>query len=122
MLTSLPHDQAWGSFILSAFSTLEEIGGQVFGQETVAPFIHATNLTYSLPVLRVILSPIGTTFLNLTPYAFGSRIMVNTAAMVLPVRPPFFRKPETKHSCRDCPQIVSQFMVRSSLSGPSTKP
>lgn len=59
----------------------------IFSNKTVAPLLLKANTPSQISIL---LNPISSTFVNLTPFNFGSRVMFNTLGTVLPILLQFF--------------------------------
>ncbi|GAA5884014.1 hypothetical protein JCM1840_003502, partial [Sporobolomyces johnsonii] len=83
------YNTAWTGFVLSAITKIVQSTAHVFGTQTVAPLL-STGATYGSNSAAVLANPIGSTFVNLVPFEFGSRIIFNTIGFVFPSLFQFF--------------------------------
>ncbi|GAA5942863.1 hypothetical protein JCM1841_002619 [Sporobolomyces salmonicolor] len=83
------YNTAWTGFVLNSITKILQSTTQIFGSQTVAPLL-TTGATYGSNSAAVLANPIGSTFVNLVPFEFGSRIIFNTIGFVFPSLFQFF--------------------------------
>ena len=83
------YPMAWSAFVLAPLTRIVQSTIFVFSQRTVAPLL-TTGASYSSQSAAVLATPIASTFVNLVPFEFGSRIVFNTIGFVFPSLFQFF--------------------------------
>ncbi|CDR46497.1 hypothetical protein NBRC10512_001631 [Rhodotorula toruloides] len=80
---------AWSAVVLSALNRVLQTNAHIFNAQTVAPLL-ASSTALSPSAAQVAVNPLGSTYINLTPFSFGSRIVLNTIGFVYPFLFQFF--------------------------------
>ncbi|GAA6005745.1 uncharacterized protein JCM10292_004619 [Rhodotorula paludigena] len=80
---------AWSGFVLPSLQQVIQTTNGIFRQQVVAPLL-ASETAYSGAVIDVMLSPVSSTYANLTPFPQGTKAVLNTVGMVFPFLYQFF--------------------------------
>ncbi|BGP03654.1 nitrosoguanidine resistance protein [Rhodotorula toruloides] len=83
------YPSAWSGVVLSALLRVLQTTAHIFNAQTVAPLL-ASGTALTPPAAQVVVNPLGSTYINLTPFSFGSRIVLNTIGFVYPFLFQFF--------------------------------
>ncbi|GAA5916938.1 hypothetical protein JCM6882_003834 [Rhodosporidiobolus microsporus] len=78
------YNTAWGKYIYPSLLKVVEGTQIAFADAAVPPLLSASS-SYSSAAAKVLANPIGSTYVNLTPFGFGSRSLLNTAGFVFPI-------------------------------------
>ncbi|GAA5828018.1 hypothetical protein JCM11251_005693 [Rhodosporidiobolus azoricus] len=78
------YNTVWGKYIYPALLKVVE-GTQLAFADTAVPPLLSTSTTYGSSAAKVLAQPIGSTYVNLTPFGFGTRALLNTAGFVFPI-------------------------------------
>ncbi|GAA6034692.1 hypothetical protein JCM8097_001125 [Rhodosporidiobolus ruineniae] len=77
------YNTVWSGYVLSNLNKAVQAAVATFNRETVAPLL-TSGTTYGSNAAAVLVNPLGSTYDNLTPFAFGTRIVLNTIGFVFP--------------------------------------
>ena len=80
---------AWSGAVLPALNKVMQSAFARFDLDTVAPLL-SSGTAYSTASAQVLARPVAATFINQTPFVYGTRIVLNTIAFVLPFLFQFF--------------------------------
>jgi len=80
---------AWSGAVLPALNKVMQSAFARFDLDTVAPLL-SSGTAYSTASAQVLARPVAATFINQTPFTYGTRIVLNTIAFVLPFLFQFF--------------------------------
>ncbi|GAA6013432.1 hypothetical protein JCM10207_008842 [Rhodosporidiobolus poonsookiae] len=83
------YNTVWSGFVLNNLNKVLGATTAAFNRQTVAPLV-ASGTTYSAAESAVLVNPVSSTYVNLTPFAFGTRIVLNTIGFVFPSLFAFF--------------------------------
>lgn len=91
VLPLISSTQTWSAYVLPTFLRLQAVATQIFAQRTTIPrLLSLSGATLSNAQARFIPAPVSATFLNLTPFDFGSRVLQNAFGTVMPILFVFF--------------------------------
>ncbi|GAA5913885.1 hypothetical protein JCM6882_004387 [Rhodosporidiobolus microsporus] len=77
------YNTVWSGFVLNNLNKVVASATAIFNRQTVAPLV-SSGMTYSAAAAAVLVNPLASTYANLTPFAFGTRIVLNTIGFVFP--------------------------------------
>ncbi|KPV73272.1 uncharacterized protein RHOBADRAFT_55040 [Rhodotorula graminis WP1] len=80
---------AWSGAVLPALLQVSQTASARFSAAVVAPLLES-GTSYSAASAQVLVRPVAATFVNQTPFTYGTRIVLNTIAFVLPFLLQFF--------------------------------
>ncbi|GAA5877745.1 hypothetical protein JCM8547_001526 [Rhodosporidiobolus lusitaniae] len=78
------YNDVWGRYLQPALLQVVAGAQVAFSDSTVAPLL-TSGTSYGSTTAAVIATPIGAHFVNLTPFRFGARVLLNTAGFVFPI-------------------------------------
>ncbi|GAA5863472.1 hypothetical protein JCM8547_007254 [Rhodosporidiobolus lusitaniae] len=84
------YNTVWTGYVLTAITKLVALTTATFNRESVAPLLTASSTSYSSSAAAVLVNPIGSTYVDQTPFKFGTRIVINTLGYVFPTLFCFF--------------------------------
>ncbi|GAA5830151.1 hypothetical protein JCM11251_006898 [Rhodosporidiobolus azoricus] len=83
------YNSIWSGYVLSNLNKIVGSATAIFNRQTVAPLV-ASGADYSAAAAAVLVNPVGSSYANLTPFAFGTRVVLNTIGFVFPTLFCFF--------------------------------
>ncbi|BGP20290.1 hypothetical protein JCM10213_001744 [Rhodosporidiobolus nylandii] len=77
------YNTVWSGFVLPNLNKIVASATAIFGRETVAPLL-TSGRTFGSGAAAVLVHPLGSTYANLAPFSFGTRLVINTIGFVFP--------------------------------------
>ncbi|GAA5983944.1 hypothetical protein JCM11641_001402 [Rhodosporidiobolus odoratus] len=77
------YNTVWSGFVLTNINKILLSATSIFNRETVAPLL-TSGTSFSGAAAAALVNPIASTYVNLTPFSFATRIVLNTIGFVFP--------------------------------------